>query len=118
MSGLELDARRLNPAHSLSDVVLHPRGETSFIGSLAQSINIPEELLMISVLDRIIVRANCPTCGSQIGAPYVQVRRIKLFACGCGTVVGADMLSVETQAIIGLAAEGDAVPTGNASEPA
>ena len=67
---------------------------------------------MTSVLDRIIVHANCETCGSQIGAPYAQVRRIKLFACGCGTVVGADMRSVETQAIIGLTAESETVPTG------
>jgi len=73
---------------------------------------------MKSVLDRIIVHANCPTCGSRIGAPYLQVRTIKLFACGCGSIIDADMPSVETQAIIGLVADGDTVSPRIASEPA
>ena len=73
---------------------------------------------MTSVLDRIIVHTACPTCGAKIGAPYVQVRKIKLFACGCGTVIDADMPSIETQAIIKLADEGDAVSAASASGPA
>ena len=73
---------------------------------------------MTSVLDRIIVHTTCPTCGAKIGAPYVQVRTIKLFACGCGTLIDADMPSIETQVIIGLAGEGDAISALGASKPA
>jgi len=73
---------------------------------------------MKSILDRIIVHANCPRCGARIGAPYVQVRTVKLFACGCGTVVDADMASIETQAIIGLVGESDAATARSPSEPA
>jgi len=73
---------------------------------------------MISVLDRIIVHTACPTCGAKIGAPFVQVRKIKLFACGCGTVIEADMPSIETQAIMRLANEVGAVSAAGASEPA
>jgi len=70
---------------------------------------------MVSILDRIIVHATCPTCGARIGAPYVQVRTIKLFACGCGTVVDADMPAMAAQAVIGLASEGNGVSTERAS---
>ena len=64
---------------------------------------------MNTILDRAIVHANCPTCGARIAAPYVQVRTIKLFACGCGTIVDADLPSVAAQAVIGLASEGETV---------
>ena len=65
---------------------------------------------MNTILDRVIVHAHCPTCGARIGAPYVQVRTIKLFACGCGTIIDADVASVASQAVLGLANEGELVP--------
>jgi transposase len=73
---------------------------------------------MKSIFDRIIVQANCPICGARIGAHDVQIRTIKLFACGCGTVIDADMPSIETQAIICLVGESDAAPARSPSEPA
>lgn len=60
---------------------------------------------MSAALDRIIVHTNCPTCGSRIGAPYLQVRSIGVFACGCGMVIDADLPLLATQAVIGLARE-------------
>jgi hypothetical protein len=71
----------------------------------------PQTELPVSDLDRILVSTNCPTCGARITAPYAQIRTVGIFACGCGTVVDADMHSVATQAVIGLADEaGDPVP--------
>jgi hypothetical protein len=58
-----------------------------------------------SNLRGIFVVATCPTCGSRIQAPYQQVKSFGIFACGCGTVVDADMTSVTAQAIIGLTNE-------------
>lgn len=58
-----------------------------------------------SPLDSVIVHARCPTCGARIGAPYVQVRTIGIFACGCGTVVDAVMSAVSAEAVMGLVDE-------------
>jgi hypothetical protein len=55
-----------------------------------------------SNLNGVLVSATCPSCGSWIRAPYVQVKSIGIFACGCGTVVDANMASVTAQALIGL----------------
>jgi hypothetical protein len=63
---------------------------------------INREMTVASGLDRVLVRADCPTCGAQLTSPYLRVRKTGFFACGCGTEVDVNLPSVTTQAILAL----------------